>query len=783
MATPIIRSNGSISGQVTGQGRNNLVIGEVVTLTDTAVANVGLPYAWLIVDRPVGSSAVLTNPVTATSTFIPDVTGSYRVRCTVNGVDISVVIIAIPLAITGGRIPSFDETLEYNASGNAKGWHTDLTAFMRQADVLIGAASSDEMVKVSAMDITPGRLQSKLTVANGSGLTATVLNPNGNEVLQLDTSTAVREHFSKTSVTDTTPAHLGAKVVAGSNVTVTILNPGGNETVSISAGTNDPNAIHGNVAAEINAVTVKATPVNADLLLIEDSDAGNAKKKVTIGSLPGGTDTDAIHKSTANEISSLLLKVSPSGADIIVIEDASVGFIKKKITLSTLPTDPTAVHSNVANEISALSDKAVPVATDLFLIEDSATGFTKKKVAFSVFGNGTDVDAVHVNVAGEIAALTTVTVASGDFFLIEDVSDSNNKKKILASDLLAGSTDVNAVHVNAANEISGLTSKAVPIGADLLIIEDSAASNVKKKILISSLPLIPDPNALHSNVAGEIAALTTVTAAAGDLVLIEDVSDSNNKKKLLVSDLRNDTTALHSNVAGEIAALTTATAASGDFVLIEDISDSNNKKKVLVSDLQGSGTDVNAVHVNVAGEIALLTTVTVDAGDFILIEDISNANAKRKILASDLISGSGIGASTEKLITPVLIALHESTDASLETVVGSFYFNPSEYSLSGTTRSIVFQVVASVGNATVTGHVRLRDVTTGVNICTFDLTGAGHTTATKFTQVLTVGTPAANVIANSEKLYELRLYVISPALSTDFIENWKSEIIVTNTVI
>ncbi|KKK74593.1 hypothetical protein LCGC14_2882230, partial [marine sediment metagenome] len=35
-------------------------------------------------------------------------------------------------------------------------------------------------------------------------------------------------------------------------------------------------------------VVEKATPVNADLLLIEDSAAANAKKKVQVGNLPGG---------------------------------------------------------------------------------------------------------------------------------------------------------------------------------------------------------------------------------------------------------------------------------------------------------------------------------------------------------------------------------------------------------------------------------------------------------------------------------------------------------------
>lgn len=50
----------------------------------------------------------------------------------------------------------------------------------------------------------------------------------------------------------------------------------------------EANAIHDNVAGEIAAITEKASPISADLLIIEDSAAGNAKKKVQIGNLPGG---------------------------------------------------------------------------------------------------------------------------------------------------------------------------------------------------------------------------------------------------------------------------------------------------------------------------------------------------------------------------------------------------------------------------------------------------------------------------------------------------------------
>lgn len=50
----------------------------------------------------------------------------------------------------------------------------------------------------------------------------------------------------------------------------------------------DANAIHKNLPAEISTVAEKTAPIAADWVLIEDSAAGNAKKKAQIGNLPGG---------------------------------------------------------------------------------------------------------------------------------------------------------------------------------------------------------------------------------------------------------------------------------------------------------------------------------------------------------------------------------------------------------------------------------------------------------------------------------------------------------------
>ncbi|MFQ5592320.1 MAG: glycosyl hydrolase family 28-related protein, partial [Phycisphaerae bacterium] len=54
----------------------------------------------------------------------------------------------------------------------------------------------------------------------------------------------------------------------------------------------DNTAIHDDTASEISTITLKATPVSADMLLIEDSAATNAKKRITIGSLPASAEVN-----------------------------------------------------------------------------------------------------------------------------------------------------------------------------------------------------------------------------------------------------------------------------------------------------------------------------------------------------------------------------------------------------------------------------------------------------------------------------------------------------------
>lgn len=161
MATPIIQSTGSVSGVgVAGQGRNDLVPGETVTLSDAESLNSGHVYFWEFDDAPIGTSPVLIAPTTATPSFVVDanalLAGSYRVRCTVDGSFRSVEVFAVPLAFTGARIPSFEEETQYDAAGNMKGWHESQTVFMRSVDAALGAVGASSIERSAAIVVPNG---------------------------------------------------------------------------------------------------------------------------------------------------------------------------------------------------------------------------------------------------------------------------------------------------------------------------------------------------------------------------------------------------------------------------------------------------------------------------------------------------------------------------------------------------------------------------------------------------------------------------------------------------
>lgn len=68
---------------------------------------------------------------------------------------------------------------------------------------------------------------------------------------------------------------------------------------------------------------------------------------------------------------------------------STVAGVRSWADAPTTGTDVDAIHDNVAGEINAVTEKATPVAADVILIEDSADGFTKKRISLTnLLGGG-----------------------------------------------------------------------------------------------------------------------------------------------------------------------------------------------------------------------------------------------------------------------------------------------------------------------------------------------------------------------------------------------------------
>lgn len=495
----------------------------------------------------------------------------------------------------------------------------------------------------------------------------------------------------------------------------------------------DAPAIHDNVTGEINAIADKASPVGADVLVIEDSAAGFAKKKVSITNLPGGADADAIHDNVDGEINAIADKASPVGADLVVIEDSAAGFAKKKVSITNLPggADADAIHDNVAAEISAITLKATPVTGDHVLLEDSAAANVKKRTTvgglvasvppathtilshdtattgaeLTQLGDGSDADLLHVHALADTHIADTANPHGTDVENLGSGTLAELNAAITDATLDDASdprTDADAIHDNVAAEISVVTLKASPAGADHVLIEDSAAANVKKRttsaaIAASGPPAAhthteseitdldhTDATAVHDDVAAEISAITLKAAPAGaDHVLIEDSAAANVKKRTTsaaiaasgppaahthteseITDLdHTDATAIHDNVASEISAITVkASPAGADHILLEDSAAANVKKRTTAAAIAASGppashthvevditdldhTDVDAIHDNVTGEINAIADKASPVGaDLVMIEDSAAGFAKKKVSITNLPGGADADA-------------------------------------------------------------------------------------------------------------------------------------------
>jgi hypothetical protein len=129
----------------------------------------------------------------------------------------------------------------------------------------------------------------------------------------------------------------------------------------------------------------------------------------------------------------------------------------------------------------------------------------------------------------------------------------------------------------------------------------------------------------------------------------------------------------------------------------------------------------------------------------------------------------------------VVAAASAATNPSVTPMVaGGLAFDPSDYVLAGTDRVMAFRAVLAVGNVSVIGHAKLRNVTDAVDVCT--LTFSGSTAPQILEQALTIGA-GANQLPDSEKLYEVTIYTDVAVALDDLVTLHGAELRIANVVI
>ncbi len=208
----------------------------------------------------------------------------------------------------------------------------------------------------------------------------------------------------------------------------------------------DSTGIHKAVNSEIHSLTEKTSLVDSDELLGENSASSYSKVRIRMVNI-------------ANYVSSLISSTFQpllvSGTNIKTVNSTSLlGTGNIIITGGGPGSDTTAIHNNVASEINSVTEDTTVVGNDVVLFEDSTALYVKKKFKLSTLAtyvNGLLGTASTKNVPVSGNASSTEVVKGDDTRLTNSRTPSAH-----ASTHVTGGSDVIANVIAAGN--SGLMS-------------------------------------------------------------------------------------------------------------------------------------------------------------------------------------------------------------------------------------------------------------------------------------------------------------------------------------
>lgn len=212
-------------------------------------------------------------------------------------------------------------------------------------------------------------------------------------------------------------------------------------------------------------------------ILVIERDAGASEPAdiIIANNIVEGTNNNGIHIANAIRIQILNNAIRNAGGVGISLLETTNALVDGNIIAS-------ATGVSIRSE-GAVSDSAVVISGNI-IDSGGSTGITLESGSgnyvikdnyidgMGAFGLSikTNNGLIADNFIGTAASGAVSDTGTGNFF----ARNSNNPQ--------------DAVHLDGASEISTLTEKASPVSGDLIIIEDSADSNAKKKVQIGNLP-------------------------------------------------------------------------------------------------------------------------------------------------------------------------------------------------------------------------------------------------------------------------------------------------------